>query len=82
MNLTEALAIAANAKPASRKLLTKRQISTIRKRLSAGTTELTKRFDGLSGTVATMQKSLNQIAADVEYLEHFTPGAPPRRLQS
>jgi hypothetical protein len=45
-------------------------------------TALEKRWwDGLIENASSMRKRLDQIAADVEYLENFTPGAPPRRLQ-
>jgi hypothetical protein len=42
---------------------------------------LAKRFDGMGGTLAKCRSDLDQIAADIEYLENFTPGAAPRRLQ-
>ncbi len=47
--------------------------------LSAGTDALNKSFDAMGGTLAKCRSQLDQIAADVEYLQNFTPGAPPRR---
>jgi hypothetical protein len=45
-------------------------------------TALEKRWwSGLIENVTDVQQRLDQIAADVEFLETFTPGAPPRRLQ-
>lgn len=79
MTLQEALAIAAQVKPRHRQLLTKRQASTIAKRLSSGAAELSKQHDALGGSLAKARSQLDQIAADVEYLENFTPGSPPRR---
>jgi hypothetical protein len=81
MTLAEALDIAAQAKPKHRQPLDKLHASTTAEQLSDGVTVLSKRFDGLGGTVAGLQKRVDQIAADVEYLENFTPGMPPRRLQ-
>lgn len=79
MTLQEALSIAAQAKPRHRQPLTKRQAGTLAKRLSLGAAELTKQYDVVGGTLAKARSQLDQIAADVEYLENFTPGSLPRR---
>jgi hypothetical protein len=81
MTTDEALAIAAQAKAKHRQPLSKRQASTIAKRLSVGAAELNKRYDVMGGSLEKAQAQLGQIAADVEYLENFTPGSLPRRLQ-
>jgi hypothetical protein len=65
MTLQEALAIAAQAKPRHRQPLTKRQASTIAKRLSAGTDTLNKRFNDMGGALADMQKQLDRARAGV-----------------
>jgi hypothetical protein len=79
MTTDEALAIAARAKPKHRQPLDKLQGSTSAAQLSAGADTLNKSFDAIGGTLAKARSQLAQIAADVEYLENFTPGAPPRR---
>ena len=65
MTLQEALAIAAQAKPKHRQPLTKRQASTIAKRLSAGTDTLHKSFDAMTGTLTDLQKQLDRARAGV-----------------
>jgi len=50
--------------------------------VSAGVTALNKRFEVLGGLVMDMQKRVDQIVADVEYLQDFQPGQPSRRYQS
>lgn len=71
MTLQEALALAiasqatAKANPKHRRLLTKRQASSIAKRLSAGADTLNKRFNAMSGTLAEMQKQLDRARAGV-----------------
>jgi hypothetical protein len=79
MTLQEALAIAEHAKPQQRQPLDKLQGSATAAQLSVGADTLNKSFDGMGGTLAKARGQLDQIAADVEYLENFTPGAPPRR---
>jgi hypothetical protein len=81
MTTVEALVIAAQAKPKHRQPLDKLHASTTAAQLSAGADALNKRFDGMGGTVADMRKQFDQIAADVEFLQNFTPGSLPRRLQ-
>jgi hypothetical protein len=81
MTLHEALAIAAQVKPQHRQPLDKLQGSTTAGDLSGGVTALSKSYaamgDSLSGVTAQLQK----IAADVEFLQNFTPDAPIRRMQ-
>jgi hypothetical protein len=82
MTLQEALAIAAQAKPQHRPQLDKLQGGGTADQLSAGTDALNKSFDVMGGTLAKCRTQLDQIAADVEFLQNFTPGTLPRRLQS
>jgi hypothetical protein len=79
MTTAEALAIAAQAKPKHRQPLDKLQGSTAAAQLSVGADTLNKGFTAMGGTLAKARGQLDQIAADVEYLENFTPGSPPRR---
>ena len=65
MTLQEALAIAAQAKPKHRQPLDKLQASTTAEQLSADVAVLSKRFDGMGGTVADMQKQLDRARAGV-----------------
>ena len=65
MTLQEALAVAAQAKPKPRKPLTKRQVNTFAKQLTAGTDTLNKSYDAMSGTLAEMQKQLDRARAGV-----------------
>lgn len=89
MTLQEALAIAAQAEPAAqakpkhqhRQPLDKLLHSSAAERLASRTAALSKRFDGMEHTATSLQKSLDQVAADVEYLQTFTPGSTTRRLQ-
>jgi hypothetical protein len=87
MTLQEALAIAAGAEPAAqakpkhqhRQPLDKLQETGAADQFASSVSALSKRFDGLEETASSLQKRIDQVAADVEYLENFTPGSPPRR---
>ncbi|SDP49442.1 hypothetical protein [Afipia sp. GAS231] len=81
MTLQEALAIAAQAKPKHqhRQPLDKLQGSSAAAQLATDATALSKRFDSVEETASSLQKRVDQIAADVEYLENFKPGAPARK---
>jgi hypothetical protein len=81
MTLAEALAIAAQVKPKHQQPLDKLQGTVTVEQFSSGVTALSKSYAAMGGTVADLRKRVDHIAADVEYLENFTPGAPPRRLQ-
>lgn len=72
MTLSEALAIAAQAKPKHqhRQLLDKLQGSS--------TSEHALSLQKLAETTSSLQKRLDQIAADVEFLSN-TPGSFSRR---
>jgi hypothetical protein len=61
----EALAIAAQAKPKHRQPLDKLQASTTAGQLSADVAVLSKRFDGMGGTVADIQKQIDLARAGV-----------------
>jgi hypothetical protein len=65
MTLQEALAIAAAAKPNRRQPLDKLQASTIAGQLSSGVTALSKRFDGMGGTVTDIQKQIDRARAGI-----------------
>ncbi len=65
MNLQEALAVAAQAKPKHRQPLDKLQACTTAAQLSAGAATLNKHFDGRGGTVADMQKQIDRARAGV-----------------
>jgi hypothetical protein len=79
MTLSEALAIAAQAKPLRRASFDKLHRSFAAAQFMADVIALSKRYDVLGGTVADMQKRLNQIAADIDHLEN-TPGQKRRTL--
>jgi hypothetical protein len=81
MTLQEALAIAAQAKPKQkhRQPFDKLQASTAAGQFASDAAALSKRFDGMADTASSLQKRVDQIAADVEYLENFKPGSVPRR---
>jgi hypothetical protein len=81
VTLQEALAIAAQAKPTQkhRPPLDKLHASTGAGQFHADVEALSKRFDGMGEAALGLQKRIDQIAADVEYLENFKPGAPPRK---
>jgi len=83
MTLQEALEIAARAKPKQpeRIAFNKLQSSVTAGQLSVGANTLNKSFDAMGGTLAKARAQVDQIAADVEYIQTFTPGQPPRRLQ-
>jgi hypothetical protein len=74
----EALAIAAQAKPIRREPLDKLHDSSI----AAAADALAKRYDAMGGTLVKAQAQLNQLAADVEFVQNFVPGQTPRRMHS
>ena len=43
---------------------------------------LAKSFGALGSTIADMHKRIDQIAADVEYLQNLTPNSSIRRIHS
>lgn len=81
MTLLEALATAAQATPNQRHRhpLDKLQASTGAGQIAADAAALSKRFYGMADALSSLQKRVDQIAADVEYLENFKPGSSPRR---
>jgi hypothetical protein len=83
MKIEEAIAIANKAKPRPkpRVAMDKLQGSVTAGQFTAGAASLAKRYDAMGETFSGLQKRLDQIAADVEYLQTFQPGQPPRRLQ-
>ena len=82
MTLADALKIAEQVKPKHRQPLDKLQGSTTAGQLSADVTALSKSYAAMSNNLAGMTAQLAKIAADVEYLENFTPNSPIRRMQS
>ena len=84
MTLKEALAIAAQAKPQHRRPLDKLQAgpTTTAADVSSGVTALSKRYETMGNSLSGMTAQLNKIAADVEFLQNFTPNAPIRRMHS
>jgi hypothetical protein len=82
MTLQEALAIADQTKPTHRQPLDKLQGSTTAAVLSAGVEALAKSYDVMGSAIVDMQKRLDQAAADVEYIQNFTPNSPIRRFHS
>ena len=78
MTTAEALAIAALAKPIQRQPLDKLHDSS----MAAAAAALAKRYDAMGGTLAKAQGQLSQLAADVEFIQNFHPGQPPRRMHS
>ncbi len=73
MTLAEALAIAAQANPKHRRPLDKLQGSAAVADVSAGVTALTKNYAVMGGTVAEMQKRLDQARADLDHIQN-NPG--------
>lgn len=80
MTLQEALAIARTAQLKQPPSLDKLQ-GSVAGAATARIVELNKRFDVISQATLDLQKRLDQIAADVEYIGNFKPGSMPRRLQ-
>jgi hypothetical protein len=78
MTLEEAIAIAGRVKP-KRPLLDKLHASPEEGQTTHKAAALRKRLDGMVEPVADLQKRVDQIAAEVEYLENFKPGIPRRR---
>ena len=83
MITAEALAIAALAKPKQpdRIPMDKLHRATA-EGISAGVADLAKRYATMVGTVADMQRRIDQAAADVEFIKNYEPGQPPRRMHS
>jgi hypothetical protein len=73
MTLKEALTIGEQAKPTHRQPLDKLQGSTTVANLSAGVIALTKSYAAMGGTVAEMQKRLDQARADLDHIQN-NPG--------
>ena len=76
MTTAEAIAIAAQAKPTQRQPLDKLQGSAAGD-FSARAEALSKRFDELSGDIAGIRKSLEQMRADLDHCEN-RPGEKRR----
>jgi hypothetical protein len=66
MTTAEAITIAAQVYPKHREPLDKLQGAAIAYQLKAGATALNKRFDGIGGTVADMQKQIDRARAGVK----------------
>jgi hypothetical protein len=83
MTLAEALKIAEQAKPKlkARVAMDKLQGSATAAQFTARVEALNKSFDAVGQALSGLKRRLNQIEADVEYLQNFQPGQPPRRLQ-
>lgn len=61
----------------------KLQRTTAAEDLSAGVTEMAKSFGTLGHAINQMQKRIDHLAAELEYLQTtFTPNAPLRKYQS
>lgn len=82
MTLTDALKIAAQAKPIRRQPLDKLHGSTTTTDVSASVSALLKSYAAIGGTAVEIQKRLDQLAADVEFVQDFQPGQPVRRIHS
>jgi len=82
MTLQEALAIAEQAKPQHRQPFNRLQGTTTAADLTTGVTALSKSYAAMGNSLSGMTMRLAKIAADVEYLENFTPNAPIRRMLS
>lgn len=75
MTLQEALAVAARAKPIERK----RREPLDKLRFDADVAALNKSYETMGETLSGLQKRIDQIAADVEYIENFTQRSIRRR---
>jgi len=83
MTTEQAITLANQVKrPHQRRPLDKLHGSTTANDISAGVTELAKRFATIGGTIAEMQTRIDQAAADVEFIKSFDPSQPPRRMHS
>jgi hypothetical protein len=82
MTTEEAIALANRIKPEHRQPFNKLQGSTTADQLSAQTDALSKSYAAMGNSLSGMTEQLSKIAADVEYLENFTPNSPIRRFQS
>jgi hypothetical protein len=83
MTTEEALAIAARAKPQHRQPFDKlHSTRTAAADLSAGVTALSKSHDAMGNGLSGMTAQLAKMAADVEFLQNFTPNSPIRRMHS
>jgi hypothetical protein len=82
MTTAEALAIADQARPTHRQPLDKLQGSATVEQFSTDVTALSKSYGVMGSAVMDMQKRLDQAAADVEFLQNFTPNSPIRRFHS
>jgi hypothetical protein len=71
MTLQEALEIARTAQPLRRATFDKLQSAD---QIALGAAALAKTYDAMGGTVADMQKRLDQIRADLDHVEN-NPGA-------
>ena len=85
MTLTEALSFADEVKsrrhqPVARTAFKKQQAGTMTDKITAGVTALAKSYRAMGGTLVKAKAQLSQIAADVEYIENFTPNSPIRRF--
>jgi hypothetical protein len=75
---SEALAIAAQAKPIRRQSLDKLQGSS----MAAAADALAKRYDAMGGTVTDIQKQIGRAQAAVEFVRDFRPDQPVRKFNS
>jgi hypothetical protein len=82
MTLADALKIAEQAKPQHRQPFNKLQGSTTAADLTTGVTALSKSYGAMGNSLSGMTTQLAKLAADVEYLENFTPNSPIRRMHS
>jgi hypothetical protein len=82
MTLADALKIAEQAKPKHQQPFNKLQGTTTAADLTTGVTALSKSYAAMGNSLSGMTAQLQKIAADVEYLENFTPNSPIRRFQS
>jgi predicted nucleic acid-binding Zn-ribbon protein len=74
MTTAEAFAIADQAKPRHRQPLDKLRTGISAGQIALGAAALAKTYDAMGGTVADMQKRLDQIRADLDHVEN-NPGA-------
>lgn len=79
INVAIAATIDEQAKP-HRQPFNKLQASTAAAEFASGVADLSKSFGKLGSVIADMNKRIDQIAADVEFLQNSFETHPNRRL--
>jgi hypothetical protein len=87
MTLTEAISLADEVqsrrhRPVARVAFNKLQGSATTGDFSARAEALRKSRDRIGNGLSDMTMQLSKIAADVEFLQNFSPSSPIRRMQS